>query len=191
MIVDSPKVVLDACVLYPAELRNLMMWLAVHEVIRPKWSAQIHEEWMRNVLKDRPDLTRRQLERTRRLMDLHGGDCLVFDFEKHIPELKLPDPDDRHVLAAAIESGADAIVTWNVTDFPEGTVGEFGIEIQTPDAMVRLLAEQTEECVVKAMRDHRASLKSPPFTPAEYLDNLKRQGLAESVEILEHRADEI
>ena len=61
--------------LYPAALRSLMMWLAVHEVIQPKWTEQIHDEWMRNVLKDRPDLTRKQLERTRRLMDEHGGDA--------------------------------------------------------------------------------------------------------------------
>lgn len=102
---DCPIVVLDACVLYPAGLRSLMMWLAVHGLIRPKWSEQIHEEWMRNVLKDRPDLTRTQLERTRRLMDEHGSDCLVTGHEQHIASLTLPDMDDRHVVAAGIEAG--------------------------------------------------------------------------------------
>ena len=106
--------VYDACVLYPAGLRSLMMWLAVHGLIRPKWSEQIHEEWMRNVLKDRPDLTPAQLERTRRLMDEHGGDCLVTGYEQHIASLTLPDMDDRHVVAAGIEAGADAIITWNL-----------------------------------------------------------------------------
>ena len=114
----DPIVVLDACVLFPAGLRSLMMWLAVHEIIRPIWTDEIHDEWMRNVLNDRPDLTLEKLERTRRLMDAHAGDCLVSGYEKHISTLSLPDPNDRHVLAAAIEADADAIVTWNLKDFP-------------------------------------------------------------------------
>jgi hypothetical protein len=60
VIRDAPIVVLDACVLYPAGLRSLMMWLAVHDLIRPKWTEQIHDEWMRNVLKAQltPDICR-------------------------------------------------------------------------------------------------------------------------------------
>jgi hypothetical protein len=133
---DCPIVVLDACVLYPAGLRSLMMWLAVHGLIRPKWTEQIHDEWMRNVLKDRSDLTRKQLERTRRLMDEHGGDCLVFDYEKHIASLTLPDMDDRHVVAAGIEAGADAIITWNIADFPKKVIKAHGMEVQTPDQLI-------------------------------------------------------
>jgi predicted nucleic acid-binding protein len=183
---DCPIVVLDACVLYPAGLRSLMMWLAVHGLIRPKWSEQIHEEWMRNLLKDRPDLTPGQLERTRRLMDEHGGDCLVTDYERHITGLTLPDMDDRHVVAAGIEAGADAIITWNLGDFPTVVIEAYGIEVRTPDQLICALLDASATEVLAAMRQHRMSLINPPKSPAEYLETLASQGLKESVEQLRH-----
>lgn len=186
MISDCPIVVLDACVLYPAGLRSLMMWLAVHGLIRPKWSEQIHEEWMRNVLKDRPDLTPAQLERTRRLMDEHGGDCLVTNYEQHVTGLRLPDMDDRHVVAVGIEAGADAIITWNLGDFPTAEIEGFGIEVRSPDQLICALLDSGATKVLAAMRQHRISLKNPPKSPAEYLETLALQGLKESVEQLRH-----
>lgn len=161
-----------------------MMWLAVHDLIRPKWTEQIHDEWMCNVLRDRSDLTLEKLERTRRLMDEHAGECLVSGHETHITSLVLPDPNDRHVLAAAIEAKSDGIITWNLSDFPADIVGQFGIEVQTPDQLVTHLLERNGSAVVAAMREHRASLKDPPKTPSEYLENLVKQGLTKSVEKL-------
>ena len=120
----------DANVLYPAELRNLLMHLALIGLVRAKWSADVHEEWISNLLKKRPDLTRDKLERTRMLMDKHAVDALVTGYEDLIPGLQLPDPDDRHVLAAAIRGHADVIVTMNLRDFPSGAIGSFGIEAQ-------------------------------------------------------------
>jgi hypothetical protein len=96
----------DANVLYPAELRNLLMHLALVGVFRAKWSADVHEEWMSSLLANRPDLTRKKLERTRQLMDKAAPDALVTGYEHLIPGLVLPDPKDRHVLAAAIRGGA-------------------------------------------------------------------------------------
>jgi hypothetical protein len=60
----------DACVLYPAPLRDLLMHMALTDLYRAKWTNAIHEEWIRNVLANRPDLTRQQLERTCELMNL-------------------------------------------------------------------------------------------------------------------------
>jgi predicted nucleic acid-binding protein len=110
--------VFDACVLYPAQLRSLLMYLALTDLFRAKWSADIHAEWMRSVQRDHPDLTREQIERIRDLMDAHVRDSLVTGYEPLIPTLTLPDPDDRHVLAAAIRSGADVIVTYNLWRLP-------------------------------------------------------------------------
>ena len=191
MTPECPIVVLDACVLYPAGLRSLMMWLAVHELIRPKWTDQIHEEWIRNLLKDRPDLTRVQLERTRRLMDEHGGDCLVSGYEKHISRLTLPDADDRHVLAAAIECKADAIVTWNQGDFHSKSVAAHGIEICTPDELLSALLVTDLAGVLAAMRDHRASLKNPARSPSQYLETLAVQGLQKTVKRLQSEIEQL
>ena len=90
-------VVYDACVLYPAPLRDLLMHLALTDLFRAKWTDAIHEEWMRSVLENRPDLRREQLERTRDLMNSHVRDCLVTNYEELVSALTLPDPDDRLV----------------------------------------------------------------------------------------------
>jgi predicted nucleic acid-binding protein len=108
----------DACVLYPAPLRDLLMQLALSGRFRAKWTNAIHDEWIRSLLRERPDLKPEQLERTRTLMNAHVRDCLVGNYESLISSLSLPDPDDRHVLAAAIRARADVIVTFNLKDFP-------------------------------------------------------------------------
>jgi len=116
--VTSFKVIYDANVLYPAPLRDLLMWVTLQDVVLARWTDDIHEEWMRSVLRERYDLTRVQLERTRDLMNQSVRDCLVTDYHDLIPGLTLPDADDRHVLAAAIRAGANVIVTYNLKDFP-------------------------------------------------------------------------
>src|SRR5437763_11557894 len=126
----------DANVLYPAELRNLLMHLALTGLFRARWSPDVHEEWISNLLKKRPDLTRDKLERTRMLMDKNAVDALVTGYEDLIPALHLPDPDDRHVLAAAIRGHADVIVTMNLRDFPSNAITPFRIEAQHPDEFV-------------------------------------------------------
>jgi predicted nucleic acid-binding protein len=174
----------DANVLYPASLRDLLMRLAVRGLFRAKWSAQVHEEWIRGVLADRPDLTRKQLERTRALMDAHVPDSIVTGYEKLIEGLDLPDADDRHVLAAAIRANADVIVTRNLKDFPPEKLAPFAIEAQHPDVFVSRLIDLHEGTVVAAVREHRSQLRSPPKTASEYLDTLEREGLTEAVSVL-------
>ena len=174
----------DANVLYPAELRNLLMHLALIGLFRAKWSADVHEEWISSLLKSRPALTRDKLERTRMLMDKHAVDALVTGYEDLIPGLQLPDPDDRHVLAAAIRGHANVIVTMNLRDFPSDTIGSFGIEVQHPDEFVLHLLDLAPGAVVAAAQNHRQSLKNPPKTVAEYLETLERQGLTQTVSVL-------
>src|SRR5438309_7090933 len=117
---------------------------------------------MRNVLADRPDLKREQLERTRDLMNAHVFDSLVVDYDDLIPALTLPDADDRHVLAAAIRGRADVIVTYNLADFPAETLSHHGIEAQHPDDFVRHLLDLTPGAVCAAVKRQRESLRQPP-----------------------------
>jgi hypothetical protein len=107
--VDRITAVLDACVIYPAPLRDLLLHLALEDLFQPRWTEAIHEEWMRAVLETRPDLRREQLERTRDLMCTRREDSMVVGHQGLILNLNLPDPGDRHVLAAAVHCGADAI----------------------------------------------------------------------------------
>ena len=172
---------LDANVLYPAELRSFLMYLAVPGVYRAKWSKDIHEEWMSNLLLNRPDLKRAQLERTRELMDKNAPDALVSGYESLIPSLSLPDEGDRHVLAAAIQAKANVIVTNNLKDFPPEVLQEFEIEAQTPDDFVMNLLDIAAEDVYEAAEAHRLSLKNPAKTVAEYLNTLESHGLVRTV----------
>ena len=174
----------DANVLYPAEVRNFLMHLALIGVFRAKWSADVHEEWMRSLLKNRPDLTRDKLERTRQLMDKAAPDALVTGYEYLIPGLTLPDENDRHVLAAAIRSGASVIVTCNLGDFPPEALGPFDIEAQHPDEFILHLFDLAPSLVIEAAQDHRTSLKNPSKSVDEYLDSLEAQGLTQTASVL-------
>jgi hypothetical protein len=171
----------DACVLYPAPLRDLLMQLALTDLYRAKWSHMIHDEWMRNLLHNRSDLTRERLERTRECMDAHTRDCLVIGFEDLIDALDLPDPGDRHVLAAAIHGRADVIVTYNLPHFPAEHLSPYGIEAQHPDEFLTHLIDLAPGSVCAAARTHRLRLKKPPKTVAEYLETLEHQSLSQFV----------
>lgn len=174
----------DANVLYPAELRNLLMHLAMTGLFRARWSDGVHEEWITALLRNRPDLSRDKLERTRMLMDRHAPDALVTGYEDLIEGLQLPDPGDRHVLAAAIRARADVIVTANVRDFPADILTPFEIEAQHPDDFVTQLLDLAPAIVPEAARRHRESLKNPAKTIEEYLLTLERQGLTRTVSVL-------
>ena len=174
-------VVYDACVLYPAPLRDLLMHLALTDLFRAKWTDAIHEEWMRSVLENRPDLRREQLERTRDLMNSHVRDCLVTNYEELVSALTLPDPDDRHVFAAAIRAGADVSVTFNLADFPAAALAPYGIEAQHPDEFIRYQLDLAPNVVCAAAKRQRESLKNPPKSVEEFREALERQGLAQTV----------
>lgn len=177
-------VIYDACVLYPAPLRSFLMYLAVTDLYHARWTNEIHEEWMRSVVKDHPDISRDQVERIRDLMNLHVRDSLVTGYESLSDGLTLPDPDDRHVLAAAIHCGADTIVTFNLKDFPQEALKPHGIEAQHPDDFLNCQLDLAPHVVCAAAKKHRSSLKNPPMNVPEYLASLERQGLPQTVSIL-------
>jgi predicted nucleic acid-binding protein len=165
------------------------MRLAMEDLFLARWTRDIHDEWMRNVLADRPDLKPEQLQRTRDLMDSHVHDALIAGYEDMIAGLQLPDPDDRHVLAAAIRARADAIVTFNLSDFPAEQLAPHGIEALHPDEFVILQFDLNAPAVCRAVRMQRAALKRPVQTVEELLDTLSRQQLPETVARLRAYAD--
>jgi predicted nucleic acid-binding protein len=176
---------LDACVLYPAPLRDLLLELTVADLFRAKWSHLVHDEWTRSVLKTRPDLRIEDIQRTRALMDLHVRDALVGQFEGLIDMIILPDPDDRHVVAAAIKGRADMIVTFNLKDFPGEAIAKWGIEAQHPDDFLVNQFHLDTPKFLEAVRTVRNRLKAPPKSVDQYLDTLRGQGLLATVSELE------
>jgi hypothetical protein len=114
-------------------------------------------------------------------MNSHVRDCLVTGYESLIEAVTLPDPDDRHVLAAAIRAGADLILTFNLKDFPEEALRPYGIESQHPDDFLMLQLDLAPNIVCAAAKRHRASLKNPPKDVEGYLVTLEAQGLVQTV----------
>lgn len=172
--------VYDANILYPAPMRDLFIRLAQAGLVRARWTEAIHEEWMRNVLKDNPHLSAERLARTRTLMDEAVRDCLVTGYEELIASLSLPDLDDRHVLAAAIHAGADVIVTCNLKDFPAEALVRFRIEALHPDDFLVSLLDEAPGVVCAAVKRQRESLRNPPKTAEELLATLENNGLTQA-----------
>ncbi len=181
--------VLDACVLYPAPLRDLLLRLASHGLFRARWTEEIHKEWMSNLLANRPDLTPDQLQRTRELMDKAVPDCLVEGHKPLIETLDLPDANDRHILAAAIRCQAKVIITFNLADFPVPASEPYGIEAQHPDEFILNLMDLDFASVCSAVRKQRRSLSKPPLTPRELLETCRAQMLVGCVARLEEMID--
>jgi predicted nucleic acid-binding protein len=182
----SFRAFLDANVLYPVSLRNLLMRLTLARLFQALWSPHVHDEWIRAVLRDRPDLSADRLHRVRWAMDKQAEDSLVTGYESLIGALTLPDPDDRHVLAAAIVGGADVIVTRNLEDFPAESLAPYEIEVRHPDEFVRHLIDLAPALVVRAVREQQSRLVNPPVSTGELLAQFERVGLVETVVELRH-----
>ena len=168
---------LNANVLYPAPVRDLLLQLAVTDIYKARWTADIHREWIEHLLENEPQRKRADLERTRDLMDQATRDVLITGHESLIQALELPDPNDRHVLAAAIVGRCNVIVTANLKDFPESALTPFGIDAQHPDEFLCDHLNLAQELFCSCVHKIRGRLKNPPYTTDDYLDTLRRNGL--------------
>ena len=183
----SDQIVLyDACVLYPAPLRDLLVRVALTDLVQVHWTEEIHREWMRNLLENRPDLSAAQLERTRQAMNAAVTDSVVEGYEELIPQLHLPDADDRHVLAAAIHTRAQVIVTFNLKDFPVSALAPYGLVARHPDDFLGDLLTMDARAVVETIIAQCRALRRPPKTLDEHLETLQSNGLVKTVTRVKH-----
>lgn len=171
----------DASVLYPNTLRDLLIRLAQSGLVQAKWTEQILDEMFAALLRQRPDLDPAKLQRTRTLMGTAVRDWKVTGYEPLVDVLKLPDPDDRHVLAAAIRAHAQIIVTSNLRHFPADALTEWNIDPKSPDEFVRDQISLSQNTVYAAVQQIADSWRRPPGSVDDVLDQLERSGLAVSV----------
>ncbi len=167
----------DACALYPASLRDLLLRLALAGLVTPRWTEQILDEMTAALLRNHDHLDAANLQRTRALMCDAIPDCLVEGFEHRIPELELPDPNDRHVLAAAIHAEGAQIVTANLADFPASALEPHGITAVHPDEFIEGLIDQEPDTVLSVVVEQAATLEQPPQSVDELLERFRRNGL--------------
>ncbi len=180
-------VLYDANVLYPSVLRDLLIRIAAAGLVQAKWTEQILDEVFRSIRKNRPDLSEDQLARTRSLMLTSVRDCLVTGYEPLIPALDLPDPDDRHVLAAAIRARAQVIVTNNLKDFPAEALRRWDVDPEDADEFICDQIGLDAKVVWSCVHQIANSWRKPPGTIGDVLASLERCGLVQSVAELRAR----
>lgn len=153
------------------------MSVAMTEQFRARWTNEIHDEWVRNLLKNRDDITEEHLQGTVEMMNQAIPDCLVEKYDGYIDSLELPDPNDRHVLAAAIKCNADVIVTNNLKDFPKDALNKYDIDAQSPDTFLSHLFDLNPPAFCSAVRQQRERLSNPSYSAEELLEIFYNQGL--------------
>lgn len=186
MASEPPVAVLDACVLYPFHLRNVLIQAAFDGLFDARWTEDIHEEWIRNLTANATGVSRERLEATRDKMMAVLPEANVTDYQVLIPSLNLPDPDDRHVLAAAIVGQASVIVTWNVKDFPAASLQSHGLTCISPDAFLMSLHAAFPDALIESAARARHNLRKSLPAIDEFIDAIARQGLTAFAAIL-HR----
>lgn len=177
MASNPPVAVYDACVLYPFHLRNVLMQCAFDGLVEARWTDEIHDEWIRNLAANAPTLPIERLIATRDRMKSVLPDADITDYRHLIPELRLPDPDDRHVLAAAIAGKAAYIVTWNLKGFPAKDLASHGVTSQSPDAFLTDLHAAFPDALISSVKRARHNLRKTMSSVDTFIDGLQQSGL--------------
>jgi predicted nucleic acid-binding protein len=179
-------VLYDACVLHDSLVRDLLIRVAAKRAlnVRAHWTDQILDEMVRSILERRPDLEAARLARTRQMMCDAIPDSLVTGYEALIEGLALPDPGDRHVLAAAIKAGAEVIVTYNVRHFPATALKRFNVKAQHPDEFLVGLLDLDLAMVRETFVELIADLRKSQWTSAEAAARLRDRGLIRAAQRL-------
>ncbi|MFG1814871.1 PIN domain-containing protein [Kribbella sp. NPDC049174] len=165
-------------------MRDLLIRVAQAGLVQARWTDQILDETFRNLTSNRPDLDPIKLGRTRELMNRAIRDVLITGYEPLIDVLDLPDPDDRHVLAAAIKGNAQLIVTENTKDFPEDKLSAWNVAAQTADEFVLDLIDLNRQAVYAQVQRMADSFQNPPSTLDDVLNSLEQVGVLGSVAAL-------
>jgi predicted nucleic acid-binding protein len=168
--------ILDANVLFPKLQCDALLSLAYAGLYAAKWSADIEREWMVSRLAKYPGSEHANAEKASRMCE-SIPDCIVTGYRPFIEGLKLPDPDDRHVLAAAIVGHADAIVTNNVKDFPTEALAVHDIEVLTPDVFIVNQITLNQPLALAALREMRLRWNNPKHTPETLIELFEKRGM--------------
>lgn len=175
----------DACVLYPIAICDALVSVAATGIYAAKWTQRIDEEWTRNLeaQRQRPpgtfDFRRDQMRAACR-----DWEVPLKAWEPLEACIVLPDPKDRHVLAAAIAGHADCIITANLKDFPAAILDPLGIEAVHPDSFLVAQLDLDAFRVLPSFKGMRARLKDPAYSPSTFADAMERNGLIETAQFL-------
>lgn len=174
--------VLDTNVIFPIEIRDILFWFAHYDLFTPKWSDHIFDEWKR-VMK-RKDIPSDEIEKRINKAQQAFPDALVTNYEGLINGLSLPDKDDHHVLAAAIKTNANVIVTNNLKDFPAEYLASFGLSVKNADDFITDIIDLNPEKAVEAFKNIVLNRRNPDLDEYQVLDIYRNLGLKDSADYL-------
>jgi PIN domain len=166
--------VLDACVLVPIALAETLLRVAEKGMYRPLWSVRILAEAQEATEEIHPGI-----DVSKRFASMREafGDALVTGWEELEPGILLPDEDDRHVVAAAVRCGADAIITANRADFPATALGPLELEAVHPDDFLLDQLDLSPPTILQVIHEQAARTRNPPLTPRDLATLLGRAGV--------------
>ena len=175
-------VVLDTNVVYPVIIRDILFWFAHYDLYTPKWSEHIFDEWKRVMIEKGVS----EEEATKRISKANSAfpDALVKNYKVLIDHLILPDKDYRHVLAAAIKTNANLIVTNNIKDFPQDYLQSFSLNAKTADDFLTDIIDINQEQAVAAFKEMVLNKKNPKQDEFEVLNLLRNSGLNDTANYL-------
>lgn len=168
---------LDACVLVPVSLADTLLRLAEADLFRPLWSERVLDEMVDAIDEVHPDLGPGSARHRAEVMCSAFPDAMVEGWQNLVPGFTLPDPDDRHVVAAALRGRADMIVTANVRDFPPAVLAAVGLEVQHPDEFLLNQLDLEPDLTIATLHRQAAATKRPAITAKALLGHLARCGV--------------
>lgn len=189
-VADRFVVFLDANVLYPFRMRDALLRFAEAGLFRARWSQDVLYEWKGALLKRKPNL-QDSVDSQIRAMNLAFPEACVAGYHQLIEALDLPDPNDRHVLAAAIVADAEHIITENLRDFPQDALDPYDIAAVTADDFLESSFETYTAEAISALRTMRRAYSRPPLTPDEFIFELQSKGLPKTASRLKPHIDAV
>lgn len=175
-MISTFTAVIDANVFYGARLRSLVLFLAQTKIFRARWTDDISAEWIGN-LREKRAIADEKLALLRTLVDRTVLDCRVTGYEPLIGSFKLPDVNNEHVLAAAVKTRADVIVTFNLKDFPADILTPLGIEAKHPDIFLLDLFGISTDAFIAAVEADFRHYRTPAITFSDYAASLSKAGI--------------
>jgi predicted nucleic acid-binding protein len=176
---------LDACVLYPLAMTDALLSLATAGLFAAKWTVRIEQEWIYALETRRPALAGKLVTRRDSMRDaIPDWEVPEKAWQAVAREIQLPDPNDVHVLAAAIAGKANCIVTSNLKDFPSTTVNAYAIDVIDPDTFICQQLDQQTAAGISAFKRMRGRRKKPLATATDFAQAIDLGGLPNTAERL-------
>lgn len=174
--------VLDTNIIYPVIIRDILFWFAHYDLYTPKWSENIFDEWKKVMMEK--GISSDDADKRISKANIAFPDALVQNYQGLIDKLDLPDKDDRHVLAAAIKTNANIIVTNNLKDFPEEYLQSFSLSAKSADDFLTDIIDLNQEQAVASFREMVLNKKNPKQDEFDVLKQLRNAGLKDTADYL-------